>query len=40
MMIICHSKKPYKWDVQVPGSYFGQDVTHWMPIPDSPDVFN
>ena len=30
----------YKWDIQGPGSYFGQDVTHWMLIPDSPDVFN
>jgi hypothetical protein len=35
-----NNRKPYKWDVQgkrVHGSYFGQDVTHWMPIPDSPD---
>ena len=32
-----NNRKPYKWDVQGPGSYFGQDVTHWMPIPDSPD---
>ena len=32
-----NNRKPYKWDVQGPGHYFGQDVTHWMPIPDSPD---
>lgn len=32
-----NNRKPYKWDVQGPGSYFGQEVTHWMPIPDSPD---
>ena len=32
-----NNRKPYKWNVQGPGSYFGQDVTHWMPIPDSPD---
>ena len=32
------NRKPYNWDVVYgPGSYFGQDVTHWMPIPDSPD---
>jgi hypothetical protein len=32
-----NNRKPYEWDVQGPGSYFGQDVTHWMPIPSSPD---
>ena len=32
-----NNRKPYKWEVQGPGSYFGQDVTHWMPIPHSPD---
>lgn len=35
-----NNRKAYKWDVQGPGSYFGQDVSHWMPIPDSPDAFN
>jgi len=32
-----NNRKPYRWKVQGPGSYFGQDVTHWMPIPDFPD---
>jgi len=32
-----NNRRPYRWKVQGPGSYFGQDVTHWMPIPHSPD---
>lgn len=32
-----NNRRPYRWKVQGPGSYFGQEVTHWMPIPDSPD---
>ena len=35
-----NNEKPYNWKVDGPGSYFGQHVTHWMPIPDSPDAFN
>lgn len=34
-----NNRKPYNWKAQGPGSYFGQEVTHWMPIPDSPDSF-
>lgn len=33
-----NNRKAYNWvGAYGPGSYFGQDVTHWMPIPDSPD---
>jgi len=28
--------KPYRWKCRGPGSYFGQDVTHWMPEPQKP----
>jgi hypothetical protein len=30
-----NNKKPYRWNIH-PGSYFGQDVTHWLPIPAKP----
>lgn len=35
-----NNRKPYRWKDQGPGSYFGQEVSHWMPLPDSPDAFN
>ena len=31
-----NNKKPYRWNAH-PGSYFGQDVTHWLPIPKNPE---
>ena len=27
-----NNKVPYKWDTFGPGSFFGQDISHWMPI--------
>ena len=30
-----NNKKPYRWNIH-PGSYFGQEVTHWLPIPAKP----
>jgi hypothetical protein len=30
-----NNKKPYRWNTY-PGSYFGQEVTHWLPIPAKP----
>ena len=24
---------PYRWDCMGPGSFFGQDISHWMSIP-------
>lgn len=32
-----NNKRPYDWsDPHGPLSLFGQDVTHWMPLPDPP----
>ena len=28
--------KPYNWDTFGAKSYFGQQVTHWMPLPNPP----
>ena len=25
---------PYCWEEYGPGSFFGQDITHWCPIPE------
>lgn len=34
-----NNRKPYCWKRKLsPGSYFGQDVTHWMPLPSAPDT--
>lgn len=30
--------KPYDWHTFGPMKYFGQDVTHWMPLPAPPTV--
>jgi hypothetical protein len=32
-----NNERPYCWDEAGPGQFFGQDVTHWMPIPDAPE---
>ena len=33
-----NNKRPYCWDKPIgPGSYFGQDVTHWLPLPEPPE---
>lgn len=29
----CNNLRPYRWSGDGPCSWFGQDVTHWMPIP-------
>lgn len=29
-----NNKTDYKWLPFGPGSFFGQTITHWMPIPD------
>jgi len=29
---------PYYWNSFGPDSFFGQDITHWMPIPPLSDV--
>lgn len=31
-----NNRKPYCWRKFGPGTYFGQDVTHWMPLPSEP----
>lgn len=34
---IGNNKTTYVWDAPCgPMSWFGQDVTHWMPLPDPP----
>ena len=33
-----NNRKPYCWKKFGPGTYFGQDVTHWMPLPSAPDT--
>lgn len=30
-----NNHKPYAWE-DGPMKWFGQDVTHWMPVPESP----
>jgi hypothetical protein len=32
-----NNKRPYIWKNLGPGSYFGQEATHWMPLPGTPD---
>lgn len=34
-----NNKKPYCWKRRGPGTYFGQEVTHWMPLPSKPGTF-
>lgn len=29
---------PYCWVILGPGHFFGQEITHWMPIPDVSDA--
>ncbi len=29
-----NNRKPYKWEQFGPDSFFGQDITHWMSIPE------
>jgi len=31
-----NNKLPYKWHEFGPGQFFGQEITHWMPLPDAP----
>ena len=33
-----NNRKPYCWRKFGPGTYFGQEVTHWMPLPSAPDT--
>lgn len=33
-----NNRKPYCWKKFGPGTYFGQEVTHWMPLPSAPDT--
>jgi hypothetical protein len=34
-----NNRKPYCFKVSGgPGQYFGQEVTHWMPLPSDPDT--
>ena len=34
-----NNRKPYCWSkAGGPGTYFGQDVTHWMPLPSDPET--
>jgi hypothetical protein len=33
-----NNTNPYCWRKFGPGTYFGQDVTHWMPLPSAPDT--
>ena len=30
-----NNKRPYNW-TNSPVQYFGQEITHWMPLPESP----
>ena len=30
--------KPYAWDEFGTSCHFGQDVTHWMPLPEAPEL--
>jgi hypothetical protein len=30
-----NNEKPYTWH-NLPSSYFGQEITHWMPLPVKP----
>lgn len=32
-----NNKKPYCWDTFGSMRYFGQDCTHWMPLPEPPN---
>lgn len=29
--------EPYFWNAFGPGSFFGQEISHWMPIPEAPE---
>lgn len=29
--------KPYNWTEFGPNNFFGQDITHWMPLPEAPE---
>lgn len=29
------SKNPYEW-FENPSTYFGREITHWMPLPEKP----
>ena len=31
-----NNKYNYMWDEFGPGSFFGQEVSHWMPLPEPP----
>jgi len=30
-----NNKKSYEW-IENPSTYFGQEITHWMPLPEKP----
>jgi hypothetical protein len=32
-----NNRRPYCWRKMGPGTYFGQDVTHWLPLPKNPE---
>jgi hypothetical protein len=31
-----NNKRPWGWDGDHGGTFYGQDVTHWMPLPEAP----
>jgi hypothetical protein len=33
-----NNRKPYAWNTFGPGSFFGQEITHWMPLPEPPEA--
>lgn len=35
-----NNERPYRWEDHGPGYWFGQDATHWMPLPEPPQAHN
>jgi hypothetical protein len=31
-----NNQRPYCWSCENSGSFFGQEVSHWMPLPNPP----
>ncbi len=31
-----NNQRPYNWQEFGPDSFFGQDISHWMPLPEPP----
>jgi hypothetical protein len=34
-----NNKRPYNWETFGPSSFFGQDITHWMKLPEPPPEY-